>query len=68
MNNWKEDGGFHLTVDRDGRVSLWDCKEVAQEIFGETYVFFAISPEEEHQLEDAAAKIAEETSQEGNGF
>jgi len=62
-NNWKKAGGFYLTMDRDGRVSLWDSREITLEIFGETPIFLKLTDLQLQQLENAA----KETSQEGNG-
>ena len=63
--NWR-DGGFHLTVNADGLTSLWDNKNAAKSVKGETYVFMPLTVEQTMMLMNAAS--AAKTSKEGNGF
>ena len=38
-----EGHGFHLSVNEDGVVSLWDTRELAQNVQGETYLFLDLT-------------------------
>lgn len=55
--------GFHLTVNADGVVSLWDDAVTAQSITGEVYLFLDLTPTQAARLERAEEK-AERLEQE----
>jgi hypothetical protein len=64
-NNW-ETGGFHLTVNKNGLVSLWDNVRNAQSVKGEIYVYLPITIDQAVKLK--GAQIAAAELKEGNGF
>lgn len=54
-----EGAGFHLSVNRYGVVSLWDTKELAQNVQDETYLWLDLTETQLARVEAAERRAQE---------
>ena len=64
MENYLHDEGygFHLSINSDGVVSLWDTRELAQNVRGETYLWLDLTERQRLAIEAAQEKAPKGTS------